>query len=144
VLPLAGVARQAWLAPHHDYPAVDVLVASGTPVAAWRAGTVRNVHDDPRRPCGVGVTVVDATWPDVTWTYCHLSRLEVGAGDVLRVGQRVGHTGNTGRSGAPHLHLEVRVGGRQVCPQRALRSIAATGEVVDPHRLPATGCSFVP
>ena len=45
---------------------------------------MRNVHDDPRRPCGIGITVVDATWSDVTWTYCHLARLEVGE-DWVRV-----------------------------------------------------------
>jgi len=141
VLPLAGVALADWLAPHHDYPAVDVMVPTGTPVAAWRGGTVRNVHDDRRRPCGIGLTVVDVSWPDVTWTYCHLSRRDVAAGDVLTAGQHVGRSGDTGRSGAPHLHLEVRVGGRRVCPQPALRSIATRGAMTDPHRLPASGCS---
>ena len=141
-LPLAGVSLSDWLAPHHDYPAVDVLVPAGTPVVAWRGGVVRNIHEDRGRPCGFGITVVDASWPDVTWTYCHMSHLDVAPGDVLAAGQRVGRSGNTGRSGTPHLHLEVRVGGRQVCPQPALRSIAATGEMIDPHRLPTRGCTF--
>jgi len=139
-LPIRGLALASWLAPHHDYPAVDVLVPPGTPVVAWRGGTVRNVHDDRRRPCGLGVTVVDATWPDATWTYCHLSRLDVGPGDVLSAGRPVGRSGDTGRSGAPHLHLELRVGGVRVCPQPALRSIATTGVMVAPQRLPRTGC----
>lgn len=142
VLPMAGVDLAGWLGPHHDYPAVDVMVPTGTPVVAWRAGRVRNVHTDLRRSCGIGVTVADAASPGVTWTYCHLSRLEVRTGDVLTAGQRVGRSGNTGRSGAPHLHLEVRVSGRQVCPQPALRSIAATGTMADPRHLPTTGCSF--
>jgi murein DD-endopeptidase MepM/ murein hydrolase activator NlpD len=140
---MAGVPLGEWLAPHHDYPAVDVLAPIGTPVVAWRGGTVRTVHADRRRPCGIGVTVVDVAWPDVTWTYCHLSRLDVdiGPGDAVVAGDRVGRSGDTGRSGAPHLHLELRVGGVQVCPQPALRSIATGGPMLDPHDLPRRGCS---
>jgi murein DD-endopeptidase MepM/ murein hydrolase activator NlpD len=150
-LPLTGLAPDVWREPHHDYPALDVLVPPGTVVRAWRAGTVRNVHDNPRNcagaaacrePCGIGLTVVDATSPGVTWTYCHLSALDVGPGDRLVAGARVGRSGNTGRSGAPHLHVEIRVAGRQVCPQRALAAVAAGDRVPDPRRLPTSGCSF--
>lgn len=140
-LPLRGVPTAAWAAPHHTYPAVDVLVPTGTLVVAWRAGTVRHTHRDPSQPCGLGITVLDAADPGVTWTYCHLSRVEVAAGARLRVGQAVGRSGDTGRSGAPHLHLEIRVHGVRVCPQPALRALAAGRPSPDLARLPRRGCS---
>ncbi len=46
---------------------------------------------------------------------CHLSRVLVRPGDLVRPGMTVGHVGHTGGSGTfgPHLHLEARpVGGR--------------------------------
>lgn len=140
-LPMHGLPAEAWLAPHHTYPAVDVLVPTGTRVVAWRSGTVRTAHRDPRRPCGLGITVLDAASPGVTWTYCHLSRLDVAAGATLRRGQPVGRSGSTGRSSAPHLHLEIRVGGVRVCPQPALRALLGGQAVPDLRTLPRRGCS---
>ncbi|MFT4094197.1 MAG: M23 family metallopeptidase [Niabella sp.] len=40
--------------------------------------------------------------------YCHLSRLNVTAGEIVNGGQVIGITGNTGRSTGPHLHWGVR------------------------------------
>lgn len=153
-LPLAGQAANVWSQPHHTYPAIDLMVPVGTPVYAWHAGTVRNVQtynrncyeagagDSCESTCGIGMTVVDATWPDVTWTYCHFDAIAAQEGDVVTAGQNVGQSGNTGRSGAPHLHLEIRVDGTQVCPQPLLEQIAATNQLLDPHGLPTSGCSF--
>ena len=115
--------RSDWLAPHHDYPAVDVIVATGTPVVrlARRHGAQRRTDGPRAAPCGIGV---DGRRRDVARRDLDvlppLARSTSRPGDVLVAGQRVGRSGNTGRSGAPHLHLEVRVGGRQVCPQPAL------------------------
>ncbi len=39
--------------------------------------------------------------------YSHLSRVDVSVGDIVGAGTRIGLSGNTGCSTAPHLHFEV-------------------------------------
>jgi murein DD-endopeptidase MepM/ murein hydrolase activator NlpD len=53
--------------------------------------------------------------------YGHASRLLVAVGDSVRAGQVVALSGSTGRSTGPHLHFEVRVGGRAVDPRTVVR-----------------------
>ena len=48
--------------------------------------------------------------------FLHLSDTGVKAGQTVQAGQRIGATGNTGRSTAPHLHYELEKGGRMVDP----------------------------
>ena len=52
----------------------------------------------------------------VTTVYAHLDRILVAKGDRVRRGDVVARSGNSGRSSAPHLHYEVRLGGRPVNP----------------------------
>ena len=40
--------------------------------------------------------------------YSHLKKMLVSPGDVINKGDLIGHSGNTGRSVAPHLHYEIR------------------------------------
>lgn len=43
--------------------------------------------------------------------YGHLTKSYVSKGDVVLAGQRIGLSGNTGDSSAPHLHFEYRPAG---------------------------------
>lgn len=43
--------------------------------------------------------------------YGHLTKSYVSKGDVIKAGQRIGLTGNTGFSSGPHLHWEYRPAG---------------------------------
>ena len=60
----------------------------------------------------------------------------------VRAGQQILWSGNSGRSGAPHVHLEIRVGNEQRCPQQLLQSLYTAGVGLDPTSLPSAGCSF--
>ena len=43
-----------------------------------------------------------------TVSYCHLSRVSASKGQIVKVGEVVGITGNTGRSTGEHLHITIR------------------------------------
>ncbi|MFD1511451.1 DUF5930 domain-containing protein [Lacimonas salitolerans] len=48
--------------------------------------------------------------------YAHMSRLNVKVGQRVSRGDRIGDMGTSGRVTGPHLHYEVRVGGKAVNP----------------------------
>ena len=51
-------------------------------------------------------------------------------------------SGNTGRSGAPHLHLELRSTDVRRCPQLLLRELYETGGGVEVTALADRQCEF--
>lgn len=141
--------------PHHDYPAWDWPIPTGTPIYAIRRGRVVSTMYWPHNwwdhgcaadaagcsTCGIGVTIEDDS--GVRWTYCHGDAVLVGVDDVVVAGQQVLVSGNTGRSSGPHLHLQIRApDGLLRCPQRLLRSLRDTGAGQNPGELAATGCSY--
>ncbi|MFQ3183192.1 MAG: murein DD-endopeptidase MepM/ murein hydrolase activator NlpD [Alteromonas macleodii] len=54
--------------------------------------------------------------------YAHQNRIRVEVGQRLSRGDRIGDIGNSGRSTGPHLHYEIRVGGRPVNPMIYIRA----------------------
>jgi hypothetical protein len=154
-LPLANMPREAFASGHGGYGAIDIILPSGAPVYVVHGGTVTNLSTFGRNcstaagscpsTCGLGVTIRDATWPDITWTYCHFSATApLTKGQSVTAGEQIGVTGNTGRSGTPHLHLEIRVNHAaesRRCPQQLLLNIFDNpGTIIDPHALPTRGC----
>lgn len=49
--------------------------------------------------------------------YCHLSKIDVKAGDELAQGDRIGDVGSTGRVSGPHLHWVVSLNNTKVEPK---------------------------
>ena len=77
------------------------------------------------------------------WTYCHGSNLHVTRGSYVEAGTLILTSGNTGRSGTPHLHFEIRTSdGIQHCPQPLVASLYRAGVGLDPRLLAETGCTF--
>ena len=54
-----------------------------------------------------------------TW-YAHCSKLYVKEGQKVSAGDKIGAVGSTGNSTGPHLHLEIRINGSTVNPQKYL------------------------
>jgi hypothetical protein len=104
--------------PHHDYPAADIPVPTGTPVYAAIGGAVVLAGYDG--DCGNEVTI-DAD-DGYRYTYCHGSSVTVTAGRRVATGQQIMFSGNTGDSTGPHLHFQVRYApnGPLMCPQPLL------------------------
>ena len=48
--------------------------------------------------------------------YAHQSKIDVRVGDVVSKGDKIGKTGNTGRSTGPHLHYEIHYLGKKLDP----------------------------
>jgi len=91
---------------------LDIAVTIGTPVRAAGGGTVAEVGSDAE----YGQFVV-VTHPDGYQTkYGHLSRALVSPGAVVGAGEVIALSGNSGRSTAPHLHLELRRGDATIDP----------------------------
>ncbi|HEX6292818.1 MAG TPA: DNRLRE domain-containing protein [Herpetosiphonaceae bacterium] len=136
-LPRSAARRSAYTKPHHDYPAIDVLVGTGTRIYAVRGGSVTRFSQPGG--CGNGYQI-DAS-DGGSYVYCHLSRFSAKNGSI-KTGQLLGYSGNTGRSTAPHLHLQIKYGGVKRCPQRLLLAIYDGKKAPSLSRLPTSGCSY--
>ena len=137
-LPLAHSAlpRGEYDDPHHDYPAIDLPVGTGTRALAVTTAIASRVDDST---CGLGVVL---TANGVRFIYCHLSQQVVAAGASVVPGQLVGYTGNTGNTTGPHLHFGIKIGTTSHCPQRLLLALYDGVDPPAPSSLPTSGCSY--
>jgi murein DD-endopeptidase MepM/ murein hydrolase activator NlpD len=124
---------------HHDYPAADIPVPTGTPIYSMVAGTVASTPTSGR--CGIGVIVNGDD--GAQYTYCHgqPGSQAVGIGERVEAGQQIMLSASTGNSTGPHLHLGIRIDGQQRCPQPLFVAIAE-GAPIDVTTMPASGCSY--
>jgi murein DD-endopeptidase MepM/ murein hydrolase activator NlpD len=109
-----GVRSDPFLGRAAMHTGIDFAGAQGTPVRATGEGRVISAGDQG----GYGLAVEVDHGNGVTTRFGHLSRIDVGVGQTVTPGTRLGLIGSTGRSTGPHLHYEVRINGEPVNPQR--------------------------
>jgi len=114
-----------------QHTGIDYGAPTGTPVSAIADGTVTMA----RRNGGDGNFVQIRHAGGLVSCYGHLSRYGAGvkARRSVRQGQTVGYVGTTGLSTGPHLHFEVRQGGKAINP---LKLIPPRAEPVAKKNLP--------
>jgi len=137
--PVAGAAVSAgygatdnsgvWAATNNTHTGNDYATPIGTPVTvAYGDGVVSQV--DINADYGTSVMIDHA---DGTQTlYAHLSERSVKVGDTVKLGQRLGKSGDSGNAGGPHLHFEMRKGkNNPVDPNKYLSGGMGSGSTND-------------
>ena len=81
----------------------DITVKSGTPIYAPADGIVKRAY----YAGGFGNHIKLDHGNGYSTLFAHLSKIKVKHGQKVKRGDVIGHTGNTGRSTAPHLHYEI-------------------------------------
>ncbi|MFZ2072798.1 MAG: peptidoglycan DD-metalloendopeptidase family protein [Minisyncoccia bacterium] len=126
-----------------NHKGVDFRASVGTPLRAMSDGVVAGTGDTDIQCPGVsyGRFILLKFNNGLAATYGHLSLIKVGKGDVVKRGQVIGYSGNTGSSTGPHLHLSVypkdgvdlKTLPSKSCPGHVLtQPIAAVNAYLDP------------
>jgi murein DD-endopeptidase MepM/ murein hydrolase activator NlpD len=94
-------AGKMWSKGYHT--GVDFAVPTGTRVVAVADGKIENANWGKSYGNQV-VQKVDGGWV----IYAHLNKVRVKPGALVKAGDLVGESGNSGNSSGPHLHFEYR------------------------------------
>lgn len=110
-----------------DHDGIDLRAPIGTPVYASENGQVVDVRtQSPKSNTATAGHYLIVRYPqqdgsDFVMTYMHLSDTVVHKGDIVKAGQVIAHTGNSGKplnkSMSPHLHFRVHINGNKVDPK---------------------------
>jgi Peptidase family M23 len=92
---------------------LDFAMPEGTELRSIAEGVVR-IKDFGN--VNAGKTVLIDSSDGKTYIYGHLSDFSVQNGQQVHIGDILGHSGSTGHSTGPHLHLGVKVNGEFVDP----------------------------
>ena len=107
--PIAGIGAM--------HEGIDFVADSGTTVTASAGGVVVSAEFHPQ----YGNLIEIDHGNDFSSRYAHLSKIKVKPGQIVKRGQIIAASGNTGRSTGPHLHFEVRYKGVAQNPARFLQ-----------------------
>lgn len=112
-----------------DHAGIDLKVPKGTPVVSVAGGRVSSVRRDSG---GLGIHVIVEHRLDGEAFYAiygHLDAAEVREGQDVSPGDLLGRSGSSGRSVAPHLHLQIDRGAPGETPHEPYQ----TDDVPDPR-----------
>jgi murein DD-endopeptidase MepM/ murein hydrolase activator NlpD len=96
---------------------INIAVPEGTPVKAAEDGTVAYAGNELK---GYGNLVLVRHDNGFVTAYAHASDILVKRGDVVKRGQVIAHSGQTGNVTSPQLHFEIRKGATPVDPSQYL------------------------
>ena len=105
---LPGEMRRGHL---NGHAGTDFKAEVGTPIFSSFSGRVTRTNWNTRK----NGYCIEVDHPDkgVKTLYLHLEKVLVRPGQWVKQGFKIGHSGNTGSSYAPHLHYEIKSRGRK-------------------------------
>jgi murein DD-endopeptidase len=116
-----GYRRDPFTGKRTLHGGVDLL-AKYEPVYAMLFGKIAAVGDEPR-----GGKYVTIKHGDFMVTYRHLSKISTRKGTIVKAGDTVAISGNSGsRSTGPHLHIETTYKGQRINPTIFLNFVQRT------------------
>jgi murein DD-endopeptidase MepM/ murein hydrolase activator NlpD len=107
-----GFRQDPFTAKQTFHRGLDFSVPVGTPVRVTGDGVVAEVQQQR----GFGRVIKVDHGDGLSTVYAHLDQQLVKKGDRVKRGDVIALSGNSGRSSAPHLHYEIRIGTRPVNP----------------------------
>lgn len=111
------ITQEATTGAKEPHPGVDIAIPHDSYIRAAGAGVVKAAGTD--EIYGEYVLIEHADGYESI--YGHASRIFVSPGDSVARHEVIALSGSTGRSTAPHLHLEIRREGRAIDPLSLLR-----------------------
>ena len=99
-----------------NHTGLDISAKSGTDIKVVAAGTVISAKYEGSYG---NLVKIDHGNGVETW-YAHTSKMYIKAGQKVESGDVIAAVGSTGNSTGPHLHLEIRINGEHVNPQKYL------------------------
>lgn len=97
-----------------NHTGLDIAATTGTPIKVMADGVVTNASYSG----SYGKLIkVDHGNGVETW-YAHTSKMYVKKGQEVKAGDEIATVGSTGNSTGPHLHLEIRLNGEHINPQK--------------------------
>lgn len=97
-----------------NHTGLDIAATTGTPIKVMADGVVTNASYSG----SYGKLIkVDHGNGVETW-YAHTSKMYVKKGQEVKAGDIIAEVGSTGNSTGPHLHLEIRLNGEHINPQK--------------------------
>ena len=93
---------------------VDIANSTGTTIVASASGTVTFTGWQG----GYGNLVIISHGNGVQTYYAHCNVINVTAGMVVSQGEKIAEIGSTGNSTGSHVHLEIRINGNPVNPEK--------------------------
>lgn len=100
----------------HTHSGLDIAAPAGTSIKAAAGGTISYSG----WMSGYGNLIIIDHENGVQTYYGHCSKLYATTGEIVEAGDVIAAVGSTGNSTGNHLHLEIRVNGQKVNPQKYL------------------------
>ncbi|MCX6717968.1 MAG: M23 family metallopeptidase [Candidatus Taylorbacteria bacterium] len=97
-----------------SHKGLDLRAKAGTKVVAMNRGVVRIAKNYQT----YGKSIVVDHGLGLSTIYMHLSKINVNVGELVKPGQVIGLSGQTGYAEFPHLHLSIRINQISIDPEK--------------------------